>query len=154
MENKTLQWTALEYKHEKRSVDWFWAVGIIAIALSVTSVIYGNILFAIFIIIGTFTLLMYAARAPRNTRFELTRKGVIVNDILYPYHTLESFWVHDYDDEGVLIIKSEKILMPYIVIPLPDNIDNEMVQEFLFEYLEEEEHPESLSEKVMEYLGF
>jgi len=154
MNSKTLQWNAPEYRHEKRSVDWFWAVGIIAIALATTAVIYENILFAIFIVIGTFTLLMYAARAPRNVHFELTRKGIVINNTLYPYHTLESFWVHDYGDEGVLIIKSEKVLMPYLVIPLPDEIDNETVQEFLFDYLPEEEHPESLSEKVMEFLGF
>ena len=43
--------------------------------------------------------------------------------------------------------------MPYIIIPLGD-ADPETVRNFLLEYLNEEEHSEPLSHKLMEYLGF
>ncbi len=154
MKRDKIQWKMLEYQHRDRSVDWFWAVGIITVAITLIAIIYNNILFAIFIILGTFTLLLYAARAPRMVNFEISRRGIHINDTLYPFNTLESFWLHYHNDrDKKLIVKSEKKLMPYITLPVPDE-DVEDIHLFLMEYLPEEEHNESIAEAIMEYLGF
>ena len=118
------------------------------------SIIYDNILFAILIVIGTFTLLMYAARAPHMVDFEINRRGVIIKDRLYPYNALKSFWLRDNHRGRKLVIQSEKMLMPNITIPLSDDMDINTIHLFLVEYLEEQEHHESLSELIMDYLGF
>jgi len=155
MKPETLQWNSLEYTHREKSIDWFWAVGIIALAVAVTAVIYHNILFAVFIIIGTFTLLMFAARKPRSVEFEINKRGLRIDRVLYPYSTLHSFWIHDHEEkQKKLIIQSEKVLMPYVSIPIPDDVNVDVLRDFLDDYLPEEEHPESLSEALMEYLGF
>lgn len=154
MQHEKIQWSALEYEHKDRTTDWFWAVGIIALALAIVSVIYDNILFAVLVVIGTFTLLMYAARAPRIVAFEINRRGVVIEDRLYPYQALKSFWLRENHRGKKLIIQSEKVLMPHITIPLADDIDINIIHLFLAEYLEEKEHPESLSELVMDSLGF
>jgi hypothetical protein len=156
MEPKKINWKAYEYEHKDNSVDWFWAVGVIAVASAIISIIYGNILFAIFILLGAFTLLMYAVRKPKEINFEINKRGVVVDNTLYPYSTIESFWIRekDNDNERKLVFQSEKILMPHIVIPLSNDIDYEILHEFLSEYLEEEEHHESFADVIMEYLGF
>ncbi|MEK9167709.1 MAG: hypothetical protein AAB769_00010 [Patescibacteria group bacterium] len=154
MQPDKIHWSALEYEHRDRSNDWFWVVGIIALALAVISIIYDNILFAILIVIGTFTLLMYAARAPHMVDFEINRRGVIIKDRLYPYNALKSFWLRDNHRGRKLVIQSEKMLMPNITIPLSDDMDINTIHLFLVEYLEEQEHHESLSELIMDYLGF
>lgn len=156
MNQETIKWSALEYEEKNRSIDWYWAVGIIALAIAIVAVIYQNYLFAILTVISAFTLLLYAARQPREVQFELSRRGVRVNSVLYPYATLKSFWIHHHDGDrrGKLIVQSEKTLMPYVTIPLPDTPDADTINDFLSLYLPEEEHPESLSEILMERLGF
>jgi len=154
MDHEKIQWSAPEYEHKKHSVDWFWAVGIIALSLAVTAIIYRNILFAVFILLGAFTLLLYSARKPQVLSFELNQKGMRIGSTLYPYHTLKSFWLRD-DDRGIkLILESQKTLMPHMSIPLSPEMDKGAVHTFLLEYLPEEEQKESVSEALMDYLGF
>ncbi len=154
MEPQKISWKAHEYEHRNKSIDWFWAVGVIAIASAIISAIYGNILFAVFILLGAFTLLMYAVRKPKEINFEINRRGVVIEDTLYPYSTIESFWIREKDDDKKLVFQSEKILMPHIIIPLSNDIDYEFLHEFLSEFLDEEEHHESFADIIMEYLGF
>ncbi len=151
-----ITWQALEYHHEPKGTDWFWAVGIVAVCIAITSIIYGNILFAILIMIATAALFMYAVRLPELIEFELNNKGVVIEEKMYPYATLQSFWVEDFDNRHPhmkLLIKSQKLTMPLIVIPI-SGVHPEDIREFLLNYLVEEEQFEPLSQKVMEYLGF
>jgi len=148
-----ITWSAPEYEQKEKSADWYVAFGIIAISTSVASFFLGNMLFAILILIGAFTLAMYSMREPGVMDMALSSRGVIVNNKIYQYNSLESFWVEEYGKEPKIIIQSEKALMPYIIIPLGD-ADPDDVRDFLFEYLEEEEHVEPLSHKLMDYLGF
>lgn len=151
-----INWQALEYHHEPKSPDWFWAVGIIALCTAIISIIYGNILFAILVIVATFSLFMYAVRQPEFIEFELNRKGIVIEKKLYPYSTLQSFWVEEFNNihpHPKLLVKSQKIAMPLIVIPIA-GIHPDDVRDFLRLYLPEEEQFEPLSQKLMEYLGF
>lgn len=151
--NETITWSTPEYEHKERSADWYIALGIITISASVAAFLLGNILFGFFILIGAFTLAMYSMRTPEEMFVEINNHGIVINDRIYTYNSLESFWVEGYDTEPKIIIQSEKTLMPYIVIPL-GGVDPEEVREYLLEHLEEEEHSEPLSHKIMEYLGF
>jgi|TARA_Y100000310_G_scaffold342803_1_gene447527 hypothetical protein len=149
-----IHWKAFEYEHKEKSPDWFWALGIIAVAVAVTAIILNNVLLAILVLVGAFTLALYAAKKPDEASFELNDRGVVINKRMYPYQTLESFCVLDEEDESPkLLIKSKKILMPHIVIPI-SNVHPTEVHSHLITYLEEEEQDEPFSHKIMEYLGF
>ena len=151
-----IRWQALEYHHESKSVDWFWAVGIIAVCVIILSVLYDNYLFAILILIATFSVFMYAVRQPELVQFELNRRGIIIHRKIYPYASLQSFWVEEFNNvhpHPKLLIKSQKVMVPLIVIPIA-GVHPDEVRDFLQHYLPEEEIYEPLSQKVMEYLGF
>jgi len=153
--DEPITWTAAEYEPRNKSVDWFWGVGIVAVSFAIVAIIFENILFAIFILLAAFSLLLFTARTPHEVEFSLTKRGIRIDRTLYPYATLRSFWIHNHNNERKkLIVQSEKALMPYVTIPIPLNVDEEHIQDFLEQYLPEEEHPESMSEIVMEYLGF
>ena len=64
MQQSQLEWRAFEHEHIHKSSDWFWALGIIAIAGAVTAIIFNNILFAIIILVGAFTLSVHAVKKP------------------------------------------------------------------------------------------
>ncbi len=148
-----LTWSALEYEHRDRSNDWFWAVGIIALGGAILAIIFGNLLFGILIIVGALTLILYALRHPRHVSFEINARGIVLDGALFPYQTLESFWIHEHRVPNKLIVKSQKVFMPFITIPL-EGVTAADVRDLLNDYIPEEEVHESLSERVMEMLGF
>lgn len=151
----SIQWQAHEYEYIEKDTNWFWAVGIITAALALVAILVGNILFALVILLAGFTLSLHAARKPDIVNFEINPKGVKVDATLYPFSTLESFWVDELNEiNPKIIFKSEKPFMPVIILPMPAETDPEDIREYLRYYLEEEEMYEPLSHKLMEYLGF
>ena len=148
-----ITWNAPEFIYYEKGPDWYWAVGVISIALAVAAILFGNILFAIVIIAGSFTLSLQASHKPEIVTFTANQNGVQADETLYPYANIDSFWVENSEHEQKLLLKSSKSWMPYIVMPIR-NIDPEAVRNFLIKYVPEEEHAEPLLTKVMEYLGF
>jgi len=148
-----LVWHAHEYVYREKSSDWYWAVSIIAVSMAITSMLFNNLLFSILILLGFFTLMLYARRKPLLHQIKIDNRGVEEGRLHYLYSSLDSFWVEDRFGEAKIILKSKKKTMPYIVIPIFD-IDSETVRDYLHKYLKEEEHSEPLAKQIMEYLGF
>ena len=145
----------VEYINQKKSSDWFWVLGIVAISSAVTAIVFENILFALFILIGAFTIALFATKTPHLIHFEINKRGIGIDNILYPFGTLESFCI-DEDEHGhnALILKSQRIVMPYIVIPLGKTVELENVRNLLLTKLEEEELHEPVSHRILELFGF
>ncbi len=149
-----ISWKALEYEEKERSNDWFWAVGIIALSIAVGSIIYKNYLFAIFIVLAAVTLVMYHFRKPKEYEIEISKKGIKIGNEFHPYKELKSFWIDTADENHKkLILNSSKVFMPIIVLPMQNDLENDLRQT-LPTYLKEEETTEPISHKIMEYLGF
>src|SRR3989344_5061101 len=83
-----IEWDAHEYEHKERSPDWFWAVGIISVSVAIASVIFGNIIFAILVIISAFSLSLFINRPPENAHMVIDERGITKNRTHYPYSTL------------------------------------------------------------------
>ena len=153
MENK-ISWRALEYKRKEKTADWYWAVILISLAMVVTSFILHNALFAILIIISTVILMSFSMTAPKTVSISINQKGIIVDKEMYPFATLDAFWVESmYGEDQKILLKSKKLIMPLIAIPLEEHHHLD-VREFLLNYLPEVEMHEPLSQKIMEKLGF
>lgn len=148
-----LIWQTYEYVHQEKSSDWYWAVSIIAISMATTSILFGNILFAIFLVLAFFMLMVYANRKPNLIKIKLDDRGITEGRAHYHYSTIDSFWVEDRYEDHKLILKSKRKTLPYIIIPIVE-ISPDDVRDHIRNYLPEEEHNEPLSKKIMEYLGF
>jgi hypothetical protein len=152
-----LVWQGPEHVVMHRGADWFLIVGIAGVALAVSALIFGNVLFGILIIVSAFALVLFAVREPKTVTFSLTPQGLVVDDKKYPFSILESFWVSEPEnghDEGArLIFQSDKLFVHHLTIPL-ENISADEVREYLAHHLPEEEVYEPLSHQIMEYLGF
>lgn len=149
----SLKWSAPEYHHYQRSTDWFWAVGIITISISLLAFFFHNALFGVLILLSAGILIFYTIRVPEDVEYEINRRGVMVNKDLHPYLTIESFWLETRTGEPKIILKSKKAVMPYIIIPVHEDSADE-IADVLRQFLEEKEMQEPTSHKVMEYLGF
>jgi hypothetical protein len=146
-----ITWQAYDRKPQRNGPDWYWAVSIIALSITIISIMLSNVLFAVLVVISTLALFLRTLQKPRLLQYELTNRGLWFNKEFQPFTTFESFWVED--TEPTLILKTKGLTTPLSVIPLePDAA--EAVREFLQNYLPEEEQHEPLSKRFMEYLGF
>jgi hypothetical protein len=149
-----IRWEGYEYLHSEKSVDWYWAVGIVALSGAVAAFLLGDFLFGVLILLSAFTLSLFTARKPQIVSFEINRRGVLIDKKLFPYNTLDSFWLHEEGDQPTLIIKSKKTLMPLVMIPLNQTLQIDDVHMYLVRFLEEEEQELPVSHRLVEYLGF
>ena len=149
------QFRTHEYYHRHKGADWYWAVGIIAVSAAATAVILNNVLLAILIIVGTFSLVMYAARKPHEHNIEISDAGITVDKYRFSYPNLESFWIEHLENPR-LLIKTKRIIMPHIIIPVAtlNEEEKEELRNFLATKILEEEQTEPLLEQIMEYVGF
>lgn len=148
-----LEWSALEYEEKERSADWFWALGIIVLTASLTSIIYSNYFFAVLLILSGALLGFFAKKKPDTVSYELNEKGLKIRTRLYPYENIKSFWVQT-GGKPILFIKSERAFMPVISIPIEQNFAAQIRSTMLAKNIAEEEMKEHASEKIMESLGF
>jgi len=150
-----IQWKAHEYVHTEKTSEWYWAVGLIAVAGSVGALLFNNVLFAIFILVAAFVLALLATQKPKHIEFAVTQRGIRIDTTLYPYSTLESFAIDESASNNTpkLILESRKIFAPNLIIPIED-VDPDDVHDFIANFLPEEDHYEPLTHRVMEWLGF
>jgi hypothetical protein len=149
-------WEAHEFIFQEKTSDWYWIVGIIGLSISALSYIFGGVLFSLLMALITLVLMIMGSKKPGFIRFEVSKKGLMINNTLYPFASLESFWVEDQshlDLPSKLIIKSQKRLVPLIIIPL-EGVSPEDIRDFLLDNLYEEKHGEPVGQKIMEYFGF
>lgn len=154
-----ISWSAPEYDHHDHTADWYWAIGIVSVSLAIAFVIVGNALLSIIILLGMGTLLHYAKHPPKTTEYEFSKKGVRAGKTLYPWDTLDSFWILDgHTTRGKtcaprLLLVSKKTFMPHIVILLDDTVIEE-VHQSLTHMLHEEPQMEPIHDRLLRVIGF
>ena len=155
MENKSkLNWSALEYEEKERGNDWFWALGIIIFAGSITSFIYGNFFFGLLLIIGGVLIVVFSLKKPDLVFYELNEDGLEIKNRLYPYGNIKAFWIEINTDIPTLFIKSERMFAPVLSIPIKIELANEIREFLIHGEVKEEKMEEHVSHKIMNSLGF
>ena len=149
-----LEWLAPMHEHKIRSSDWLWAVGIITFSLALASVIFGNIILAIFILLSAFSLSLFINKEPAKIHVVIDEKGITKGRIHYSYKSLTSYWLDTDHPHPKIILQSSKYLMPLIIVPIGDEINAEELDRRLSRFLEEKYHSMPFIENVQEILGF
>lgn len=148
-----ISWIAPEHLHVEKGTDWYWAVGIVTLALAAVAVIFGNIIVSIFIVVAATALVMHSSRPARDVYHEVNDRGIVVDNVLYPFLGLESFWIPHDEFPSKIILKSDRLFTPFIIIYI-NEVDPEEVREVLLKYIAETEHHEPLIKKFLERFGF
>lgn len=145
-------WKAREFEYIDKSVDWFWVLWIVAVSLSLISIILGNFITAILILVASFAISLQASRIPPEVEFKITQRGIFVDKKFYSYKEITSFWVN-IDEAPEIILETDKTLLSKLVIPIPSDINPEDIINFLAEYIEEKEQNLPFSYRVLDYFG-
>jgi hypothetical protein len=148
------EWHGKEYASEEKSADWYWAVGIAAVAIVVACVLFDNILLALVVVAGAVAACLQAAKRPRIHRFAITERGIHIDDHFYEFESMLHFSVLEYLDETLppaLSIKTHHLLAPHLLIPIVgyDPLD---VYDYIAAHLPEGKHDESIVDRVIEMM--
>ena len=153
MDNK-ISWRALEYKRKEKTTDWYWAVIIITLSIAIISFFLHDTLFGLLIIVATISLLLFSSKEPKTVTISIDKRGIVIEKDMYPFATLEAFWVDILDEnEPKMIVRSKKKILPLVIIPIEEHHHLD-IRDFLLKYLPEQEMHEPVSHKIMEKLGF
>ena len=70
-----LRWSAYEHEHVERGAEGFWALGVVAVCIALTSILFHNTLFAILIIVAAGTIALLANIPPDIVEFEISESN-------------------------------------------------------------------------------
>lgn len=150
-----VSWNAPLHLHTEKKSDWYWAVGIITLAIAVVSFMFGDIITGIFVIVAAVALVIHASHPPLVVRHEINDRGVMTDATLYPFVTLDSFWIPHDEVPPRILIRSRKMFMPLMVIYIDETEAHpEDVRAILLKYIAETEHHEPFMKRLLEWLGF
>lgn len=148
------EWYGKEYVFEEKGADWYWALGIIALAGFVACILFNDLLLALVILAAACALALTAAKHPRTHHFMIFDTGVGIDNSLYRYQDMVDFSVLEYLDETLppaLSIKTSRILAPHILIPIIDH-DPIEIYEYISNHLPEGMHEHSLIDRLASML--
>jgi len=148
-----ISWNAPSHFHMEKGQDWYWAVGIVTLAITVVCIIFGNVIPGIFVIVASVALVVHASHPPKLVEYSINDRGITADETLYPFLSLDSFWIPHDEQPAKILLKSRKIFMPLISINI-EEVDPEVIREVLLKYIAETEHREPLLKKIMERFGF
>jgi hypothetical protein len=154
---KTIEfsWHTLAYEHRPKSVDWYWALGIISVVGSGVAFLQRNFLFGFLILFGGFLVALFASKKPNELSVEISVHGVNVNNDLIYFKNISGFWMYE-NMFGVpkLVLKTNRNLHPMTSLPIPEDIDIHGLRNFLMQHIPETELQESFTDLLLEKIGF
>jgi len=89
----SLKWKTPEFEYYKNSQSWFITIGIIAGILFIIAIFTKNFLFGLLIAISSFLIFTYSLKKPDNVKLSIGPKGIQINNVLYEFENLRSFWI-------------------------------------------------------------
>lgn len=152
---KLIEWTIQEYEQREKSTDWYWGVGIIGVAGVVLSAVFGNFLLAVLIFISGLLLIVFSGKQPEMVAVEISEQGIGVQNKLFLYHNIKSFWILDYGDNiSKLVLNIDRMVNPIVSLPIHPEIPLEELRDVLLEFVTEEEMDEPVGDKISDAIGF
>jgi len=149
-----LSWDIPEYRHFKKTGDWFWVLGILAITGITVSILLNNILLAILLFVGALTIALFAIREPQRIKVMLTEKGIRVGKNLHPFTAIHSFYISFDSNQPEILLEVRSALSHQSIIPIRD-VSPDDVRLFLAKHItEKEQEIESFAENISRHLGF
>ncbi len=154
-EAQTISWQVITHEHRDRSTDWYWGLGLGAVAAAGISLFFGNVLFALIILIGLGSIATLAVRGPREHWVKIDSRGISMDGTLYRYETIHTFWVEPQTQgrEARLLVTTNGLLAPQLIVHLGNTTRAQNVRAFLRRYAQEEEQHAHLGEHLAELFG-
>lgn len=149
-----IEWEAPEYVVYKKTVVWYVGFGVILALLIFSAFVMQSFLTAIVFILAGILIFVYSERKPKIISYDIRTSGIRVDSRVFLFRELESFNTVERGSEVYLLLKSKRVFMPMIHIPLND-ADHELVTETLGRHLSQDpDFVEPFADIIAHWLGF
>jgi len=138
-----VEWDGQTHHHRERSVDWFWALGLIAVVAAVVAAWFGDVLFSAIVIIASVAIGIGVSRKPRDLAVRVDGEGIHVDNDTYSYESIRSFWIHtEFVPSPRLHLRTTYLMHPELSLTVPSLELAEEVRVLLLNHgiLEDEQH--------------
>lgn len=149
-----ISWQIEEYSHREKTPDWYWALGIIAIAGAIIAAMHHDVLFGIIIVLGAIIMGYYAAREPEIIEISISEDAIKVKDYTFFFDKLKGFAIEEHFMGNKLLIETNRAIVPLISLPLPDTLDTEGLHQLLKTKIKEKDLREPTAHRIIENIGF
>ena len=143
-------WSVSEYNQHERSSRWYLIMGLLGAALLLFSIISGNYLFALIVVLFGIILFLQDTQAPLEVFFAITEAGIVVGDRYYPFKEITNYWiVYNPPEVKNIYFVTSNLLKHRLQVPLLD-IDPRPVREYLNQFVVEDvdQEEEPLSDRL------
>src|SRR3989338_6524832 len=113
-EDSGISWSVNTHEHTEHSTDWYWGLGLLALAGAGLSLFFGNLLFAVIIVMSAGSMGVLAARGPREHTVRIGGRGISLDGTLYRWSSIDSFWIEERGDPR-LLVSTKSVLHPQLV---------------------------------------
>jgi hypothetical protein len=149
-----LQWEAPEYVVYKKTTGWYVAFGIILALLLFSAFLLRSFLTGVVFFLAGVLIFLYSERPPRKVSYEIRDTGIRIGGRLYLYRELAGFNMVERTDGVYMLLRSRRLVMPLIHVPLGDQ-DPDKARELLLPLLTEDvQLVEPLADILAHWLGF
>jgi len=131
-------WQIPEYHRHERGRLWYILASIFFISLIGYGIFTDNFLFSLLMLLFAGIIFMHSTREPMYLNIGVSDKGVILNEKIFTYDTIESFWVIDEPPlTKHLFLKTDSSFSQPLSIHLAEQ-DAEEVRATLAKFLQED----------------
>ena len=123
-----LRWQGPEYIEHDRDAIWYVVFGIVTLVfMAIAIFLIKSITFTILIPVMAVALFVYTRRPAQNINYTVGRKGIHVNDKLYPYSDFKAFAVNTRDGVSSIVVIPRKRFQMGLIAYFPENVGEELV---------------------------
>jgi len=149
-----LSWEAPEYVVYKKTVGWYIGFGILLAFLLFSALIMQSILTAVVFLLGGILIFVHSERPAKIISYDIRSTGVRMGKEFYLFRELSAFNVVERGDGVYMLLKSKRLLLPLIHMPLGDTNHEEVVEVMSEKIPQDPEFVEPLADIIAHWAGF
>lgn len=152
-EKPVFSWSAPEFVSYTKTSSWFLIITAVALVLIGLFTWQKNWTAVGVVVAAALALMLQAQTKPKTLQCSLYRSGIVIDDKVYPYDSLKSFWIA-FSDHPFVRFSQIRRLSSNIHMPISEE-DPEQVRLFLSKFLPEDENSgEDISDTIQRWLKF
>lgn len=125
----TIEWSAPEYTHKERTMDWYWTIGLIALVGAIVAIWFHSYVFGIFILISGACLILFTMREPQIMNFSIKTEGLEIGKDKHTWKEIKGFHIKQSTPYSKLLVMTSKKFLPIYTIPFPPEISSHLREE-------------------------
>ncbi|MDP3685723.1 MAG: hypothetical protein Q8R32_02735, partial [bacterium] len=115
-----LAWETPEFHPQRKGTLWYAVFGVALAGLVFIAFLLRSFLSGVVFVLSGLLILIYSERPPRALRIQITRDDLLINDRRYLLRDLEAFNIVESPTGMLALIRSRRLVMPLIHLPLAD----------------------------------